>query len=438
MKNTNLLFAAATCLIILLIPALSHGQGGPIGWASVNANGQDGTTGGEGGTVITVTNMTQLVNAAAQTGPHIIQIEGMIVIPISQKGRYIEVKSDKTIIGIGPGAGISQGGFRVGSNMKNIIFKNLTIQDTYVEGDWDGKEQDWDGIQIKGTCHHIWVDHCTFLRQGDGALDITNGANYITVSNSKFGANNKASLIGSSDSDSFRDRYKVTMHHNWFHETTQRNPRVRFGMVHLFNNYYYNMGGYGRAMGFANSNGYAIGVGVSAQVYSEHNFFDRVVNPTDFYDTQALPGSFIDIGSHFIASGVIRTKPDSIKWNPADFYEYTLDPAENVKELVMAKAGAEETQTSAKPIATQSNGLQLDNYPNPFSQQTTVSFYLDNAGNVNLSIRDLAGRKIQHVYGYYEAGIQEIKIHGEKLNSGIYILHAETDALHETKKIIVH
>lgn len=437
MKNMNLLHVAITCLIILLIPTLVTGQGGPIGWASVNANGQDGTTGGEGGAVITVTNMTQLASAANQTGPLIIQIEGMI--PITPKGRHIEVRSDKSIIGIGPGAGISQGGFRVGSNMKNIIFKNLTIQDTYVDGDWDGKEQDWDGIQIKGTCHHIWIDHCTFLRQGDGAVDITNGANYITVSNSKFGANNKASLIGSSDTDTFRDRYKVTMHHNWFNETTQRNPRVRFGMVHLFNNYYFNMGGYGRAMGLSNSNGYGIGVGVGAQIYSEHNYFDRVVNPTDFYDSQALPGAFIDIGSHFIASGTMRTKPDGINWNPADFYEYTLDPAEDVKDIVMAKAGAEEINTTAILSAAQSNGLQLNNYPNPFSQQTTVSFFLEHAGNINLIICDLSGRMIQSISGYYDqAGAHKITIQRDKLKSGIYILQAETDTHLETKKMIVH
>src|SRR5690606_27573447 len=154
------------------------------------------------------------------TAPYIIQVQGIIT--ITPKGRHIAVKSNKTIIGNSPGSGVSQGGFSVGSNQKNIIFNNLIISDTYVEGDWDGKEQDWDGIQVKGTCSHIWIHKCTFLRQGDGALDITNGASYITVSYCKFGQNNKASLIGSSDTDEHTDKYKVTMHHNWFNETTQR------------------------------------------------------------------------------------------------------------------------------------------------------------------------------------------------------------------------
>ena len=437
MKLSSLITAALICLMNTLTPALAFGQGGPVGWASVTANGQEGTYGGEGGDVITVTNMTQLLNAANQTGPLIIQIEGMIV--LSPKGRYVEVRSDKTIVGLGAGAGISQGGFRVGNNMKNIIFRNLTIQDTYVDGDWDGKEQDWDGIQIKGTCHHIWVDHCTFLRQGDGALDITNGANYITVSNSVFGANNKASLIGSSDTDSFRDRYKVTMHHNWFNETTQRNPRVRFGMVHLFNNYYFNMGGYGRSMGFSNSNGYAIGVGVSAQIYSEHNSFERVVNPTDYYDTGALPGAFIDIGSHMFQSGFMRTKPDGISWEPADFYEYTLDPAEDVKGIVMARAGAEQLGTSTPKVFSQFQGLQLDNYPNPFTHQTTVIFYVPAPGRATLTIRDISGRAVYTTSNIYDQeGLQSVNFSRDNLRSGIYLLQVVSGTLSETKKMLIY
>jgi pectate lyase len=437
MKIINLHAAAATCLIILLAPALAICQTGPIGWASVNANGQYGTTGGEGGETIRVTDMNQLINAANQTVPLIIQVEGMIT--LTPKGRYIEVRSDKTIIGLGAGAGISQGGFRVGSNTKNVIFKNLTISDTYVDGDWDGKDQDWDGIQIKGTCHHIWVDHCTFLRQGDGALDITNGANYVTVSHCLFGANNKISLIGSSDTDSFRDRYKVTMHHNWFNETTQRNPRVRFGMVHLFNNYYYNMGGYGRSSGLSNSNGYAIGIGVGAQIYSEHNYFERVMYPTDFYDTGALPGYIVDKGSYFVQSGFMQTKPDGINWNPADFYDYTLDAAGEVKEIVMSSAGAEQIQTHNGITPVSLNDLQLNLFPNPFSTHTYVSFHLPDPGIISLTIIDITGRVVySKTVGFPQGGLQKFLIQRENLKGGVYFLQAESGIVKETTKMIIY
>lgn len=136
----NLVFA------FLLLFSFAAFASGPIGWASVDANGQNGTTGGAGGEVVTVNNMTDLFLQCQRTEPVIIQIEGPI--QITPKGRHIAVRSNKTIIGITDDAGLVEGGFSVGNGQKNIIFKNLTISDTFVEGDWDGKEQDWDGIQI--------------------------------------------------------------------------------------------------------------------------------------------------------------------------------------------------------------------------------------------------------------------------------------------------
>jgi pectate lyase len=432
MKNLIL-----TYILSAFIAAASFADQGPIGWASVNANGQNGTTGGAGGETVTVTNMTDLILYAGKTEPYIIQIEGMIT--ITPKGRHIAVGSNKTLIGSIPGSGLYQGGFSVGNNQKNIIFRNLIISDTFKEGDWDGKDQDWDGIQIKGTCHHIWVDHCTLLRQGDGAIDITNGASYITISWCIIGQNNKASLIGSSDTDTHTDKYKVTIHNTWYNETTQRNPRVRFGQVHLFNNYYYNMGGYGRAMNYANSNGYAIGVGVSAQVYSENNYFEKVVNPTDFYDSQTLPGYIIDKGSIFVSSGNMQTKPDGINWNPADYYEYTLIDAEDVKDLVMAQAGAQKPLTNIAGGNTTIHNFHLANYPNPFSDFTHIIIDLPARGIARLSLMDITGRMVRDIpEAQLNPGRNELILAKENLGPGIYFLHLNYEKKTLTRRIVIH
>lgn len=424
-------------ILFLVIPAICLCQDGPIGWASVSANGQDGTTGGAGGAVVTVSTMADLIYYCGLTDPYIIQVDG--IIPVTPKGRHIAVRSNKTIVGLGANSGIYEGGFSVGNNQKNIIFRNLTISDTYVEGDWDGKTQDWDGIQIKGTCSHIWIHHCTFLRQGDGAVDITNGANYITISYTKFGENNKASLIGSSDTDTHTDKYKVTIHHCWYNETTQRHPRVRFGQVHLFNNYYYNMGGYGREMGYANSNGYGIGIGVSAQIYSEKNYFEKVVYPSQFYDNAEKPGYMIDIGSHFVESGTMAIRPEGINWNPADFYDYTLDDAETVKETVMTYAGVQDTQTSNQIMFTEKFKLDLVNYPNPFTDYTNLAFEIPIPGIARLSLKDITGREIRVIsLAHYSSGRNEILLNRENLNPGIYILMLEFQGRAITRKVVVH
>ena len=424
-------------ILFLVFPAICLSQDGPIGWASVSANGQDGTTGGAGGTVVTVSNMNDLIIYSSSTDPYIIQVDG--IIPITPKGRHIAVRSNKTIVGLGANSGVFEGGFSVGSNQKNIIFKNLIISDTFLEGDWDGKEQDWDGIQIKGTCSHIWIHHCTFLRQGDGAVDITNGANYITISYTKFGENNKASLIGSSDTDSHTDKYKVTIHHCWFNETTQRHPRVRFGQVHLFNNYYYNMGGYGREMGYAISNGYGIGIGVSAQIYSENNFFEKVVYPSQFYDNAEKPGYMIDIGSYFVESGTMVTDPSGINWDPSDFYEYTLDDAESVKETLMTLAGVQDTQTNDLIMFTDNRNLELMNYPNPFSEFTNLSFVIPKPGIARLSLKDIAGREVKVIsLTHYPSGKNELFLNRENLRPGIYFLQLEFQGQSITRKVVVN
>jgi pectate lyase len=425
--------------LFLVYPHPSKGDNntGPAGWASVPAYDQEGTTGGHGGTVVTVSTMEHLDYYCNQTEPFIIQIEGMI--PITPKGRHIPVRSNKTIVGIGPGAGLFEGGFRVGNDQKNIIFRNLTISDTYVDGDWDGKEQDWDGIQIKGTCHHVWVDFCTFTRQGDGAVDITNGASYITVSNCKFEANNKVSLIGSSDTDTHTDKYKVTMYNNWFNKTTQRHPRVRFGMVHLFNNYYYDMGAYGREMGYATSNGYGIGVGVAAQLYSENNFFEKCVYPGQFYDNQQLPGYIIDIGSHFLESGNMQTKPDGISWDPSDYYDYTLLPAEEVKEFVMANAGAEEDVTGSSYRFGAERELHVSNYPNPFSSSTRLTFVLPGSGRVSIRLIDITGRIVREITNeLFPEGTNDIHVTRGDLKAGLYFLLLDFEGHSKTIKIIVN
>jgi len=59
-----------------------------------------------------------------------------------------------------------------------------------------------------------------------------------------FSMHDKTMLIGA-DSSNVTDRcIRVTIHHCFFDGTRQRHPRVRFGKVHLYNNYTRNWGIY--------------------------------------------------------------------------------------------------------------------------------------------------------------------------------------------------
>jgi len=159
------------------------------GFASLNG----GTTGGAGGTVVTVTTQADLTKYAATTGKYVIKVKGKIT--ISPKGTEIPVTSDKTIIGIGATGEIYQGGFNLKAGIKNVILRNLKIGNTYIDGDWEGKLEDWDGVQMD-TASNIWIDHCLFEKGADGLIDSRKDTTYLTVSNTVMRHHNKAFGIG--------------------------------------------------------------------------------------------------------------------------------------------------------------------------------------------------------------------------------------------------
>jgi pectate lyase len=68
-------------------------------------------------------------------------------------------------------------------------------------------------------------------------------------------------------------KLNVTVHHNLFANTLQRLPRVRFGQVHVYNNFYV-IPDPARFV-------YALGVGVRSKIFAESNVFGlgRAVDP---------------------------------------------------------------------------------------------------------------------------------------------------------------
>lgn len=59
-----------------------------------------------------------------------------------------------------------------------------------------------------------------------------------------FASHDKTMLIGADPSHVGDRCIRVTIHHCFFDGTRQRHPRVRFGKVHLYNNYTRNWGIY--------------------------------------------------------------------------------------------------------------------------------------------------------------------------------------------------
>ncbi len=245
-----------------------------LGWAAYA-----GVTGGAGGTETVVTTYAALRAAVRQAGPLIIRVQGALV--ASEDYCYVE-GYDKTIVGDGTDAALYGAGLRVGGT--NIIIANLYFSAT--------NHSQADGVTIDESGHgrgrNVWVDHCTFFDCRDGSVDVTKGADYVTVSWCKFSyapvaagvVNHEfVNLLGSSDSDDAAN-YHVTFHHNWYGPyCRERMPSVRFGRAHVFNNYYDCVG-----------NNYCVRTRLDAEVLVEHNYFLGVQNPWERFVT-GTPGS---------------------------------------------------------------------------------------------------------------------------------------------------
>ncbi|RPJ09558.1 MAG: hypothetical protein EHM28_01160, partial [Spirochaetaceae bacterium] len=148
----------------------------------------------------------------------------------------------------------------------------------------------------------------------DGLLDITNGSNYVTVSFCNLHNNSKTSLVGSTDNHGPDEgTLKVTYHHNYIHDIGSRGPRVRFGQVHAYNNYYRRI------------SDYALGIGDHAQIVSENNYFENVIQPSRTYDHPGSTGYLADSGSVFksCSNPIIIQAP--VGWTPSSVYSYTAE-----------------------------------------------------------------------------------------------------------------
>ncbi len=202
----------------------------------------------------------------------------------------INVGSNTTIIGIN-GARIEHANLNL-ANVTNVIIRNVELTDAadcFPAWDpTDGAEGNWNSIYDLVTltgATNVWIDHNTFsdgnnhdakqplyfgrpYQVHDGALDIIRASDLVTVSANNFYDHDKTTLIGSSDTvGADVGKLRVTLHHNRYGNVAQRAPRVRFGRVDLYNNYY--------VATDEDPYSYSIGVGVQSAIYAENNFILR-------------------------------------------------------------------------------------------------------------------------------------------------------------------
>lgn len=270
--------------------------------------------------------------------------------------------------------------------MQNIGFfivrsHNIIIRNVYIL--MPKADNGADGVSMQNSSQ-IWIDHCTFESVNqtsdyeDGACDITHATTNVTVSWNHFIKTQKSSLVGHSNNNSVDVAIKATFHHNFFDQTSSRHPRVRFGQVHVFNNF------------INGASTYGVGSAYEAKVLVEGNYFDGVHLPTDIctFPAKRSGSSWVSnltgsVAGYLYASDNAYVNKPSNASDPYPFtnveyksyegeklaapltredflpaYTYEIDDPAKVKDIVTAGAGVGKLPNyDTAPIPVDNGGM---------------------------------------------------------------------------------
>lgn len=258
--------------------------------------------------------------------------------------QIVEIKKKNNITVIGADGSSVNFGVHIAGPSSNVIVRNMTF------GLLPGGDAA-DSISIEGMSSgvpsNIWIDHNTIFASltecpgagdasFDGGIDLKKGANHITISYNYIHDYQKVALNGFSDKDTINSNARTTYHHNRYENVRSRLPLQRFGLTHVYNNYFKNVDTSG------------INVRMGGLSLIESNVFETVKNPVTSRDSSAI--GFWDLRNN-LTSGITWDAGSAGTVNATDWtttrafgstgYSYTLTPVADVAETVIATAGAD-------------------------------------------------------------------------------------------------
>ncbi|HSK22579.1 MAG TPA: S-layer homology domain-containing protein [Egicoccus sp.] len=210
------------------------------------------------------------------------------------------------------------------TGVDNVIVSNLKLEGGY------------DGIQIFQGTTNVWIHQITSSAAADEMIAITGDGqrpDLITVSWSRFNDGGKVMLLSGSEYDANHAADRVTLHHNVFYRSLQRQPLVRFSRVHFYNNWVYQWG--------APGTGQAVRVGNDGQFASESNIFDDVHGrPAMIPEDLGTYGYIRSENDLTTGNPEIQEREPGRVFDPASQYDYRVDaPGDSLREALSAGAG---------------------------------------------------------------------------------------------------
>jgi len=314
----------------------------PMGWVtrSGRTGGAFSVTGGGNATPTVVKTYADLKTYAADGQARVIHVDGTLGAGWSgTSGDRLEIKSNKTIVGL-----------RAGTQLKATLHikdaSNVIVRNLVIRGPGSNEDQAWDNLSIEGSSKNVWIDHCEFWDGQDGNADVVKGADNVTFTWNIFGyalpghSHNLSNLIASSDDEpESENKLNITYMFNWWQAVSERQPRCRYGNIHVLNNLYTSDAAVG-ASKLGVTNGYA------CSVLTQNNHFIGQKDPIDL-GKQAGPGSVQQAEGNLFESSTGNQLGSGTAFTPPYEYQSLMVPASQVKALVQKSAGA----TLASPNA---------------------------------------------------------------------------------------
>jgi len=296
----------------ILVPDYEASVAIPVGFFNVGRKAS-ASVGGAGGDTATVQDSASLAKALSNKSVHVVRIQGFI----RGTGGDVTIKSNTTVVGIGDSSGLDSLGLHVVGD-SNIVIRNLNFH----------RASSLHAITVEDSAKYVWIDHNTFTTMATDQFVIKRGSDYVTVSWNHFMNQKDMGEFGNSDTNGMQDslHLRITFHHNWLDHVEAASPRVRFGTVHVFNNYYDSM------------DIFAINSAMYAKVVVESNVFENVQQPTLLRYKSTKDGELVAINNLTTNSGTIVTNGSA--FDPTSNYSFTADEITKVKSEAILCTGA--------------------------------------------------------------------------------------------------
>lgn len=194
----------------------------------------------------------------------------------------IDIKGNKSLVGVGNKGVIKGQGFRIGNGAKNIIIQNVHITDLNPQYIWGGN-----ALQLGGT-DMVWIDHCKFSLV-DRQMIVTGykSARRVTISNNDF--DGRTSWSASCNSQHYwtllliGDGDKITFSGNYLHSVSGRASKLGNKVTfHGVNNW------------FSDCQGHNFDLEAGANVLLEGNYFQKMKTPI-VASASAIKGNMFNV-----------------------------------------------------------------------------------------------------------------------------------------------